>query len=68
MMPYSFIVVNILLQYHRNNRIDSCCNYRRELFQYRSTLTDTQLIFNFLRNSLTTNILVRSTDTKLYAV
>ena len=38
MMPYSFIVVNIPLQYRRNNRIAFYCNYRREHFQYRPTL------------------------------
>ena len=27
MLPYSFIVVNVPLQYRRNNRIASCCNY-----------------------------------------
>ena len=31
-MPYPFIVVNIPLQYHCNNHIASCCNYRREHF------------------------------------
>ena len=41
MMPYSFIVVNVPLQYRRNNRIASCCNYRREHFQYRPTLVIT---------------------------
>ena len=38
MMSYSFIVVNTPLQYRRNNRIASCCNYRSEYFQYRPTL------------------------------
>ena len=38
MMPYSFIVVNIPLQYRRNNHIASCHNYYREHFQYRPTL------------------------------
>ena len=38
MFPYSSIVVNIPRQYRRNNRIASCYNYRKEHFQYRSTL------------------------------
>ena len=29
---------SIPLQYHRNNHIASCCNYRSENFQYRPTL------------------------------
>ena len=33
-----FIVESIPLQYHRNNRIASCCKYRNENFQYRPTL------------------------------
>ena len=38
MMSYPFIVESIPLQYRRNNRIASCCNYRSENFQYRPTL------------------------------
>ena len=38
MMPYPFIVESIPLQYRRNNRIASCCNYRSENFQYHPTL------------------------------
>ena len=43
MMPYTFIVVNIPLQYRHNNRIASCRNYYREHFQYRPTLVCTYI-------------------------
>ena len=33
-----FYCKNYSLQYRRNNRIASCCNYRREHFQYPPTL------------------------------
>ena len=39
-MTYMFIVVSILLQYHHNNRIGSCCNYHSEHFRYRPTLPE----------------------------
>ena len=43
MMPCSFTVVNIPVQYRRNNRIPSCRNYYREHFQYRPTLVYTYI-------------------------
>ena len=48
MMLYPFIVLSILLQYCRNNRIASCYNYCSEYFQYQPTLIMIQYIHIYI--------------------